>query len=66
MPYSAETRTIKGHVFTVEHQRFAWTDTDFVVKRIDVYPGDAKDPVPNPGLVHMGGFQMLLAGDIPA
>ena len=40
------------------------TDADFVVKLIDVYPGDAKDPTPNPAQVHMGGFQMLLAGDI--
>jgi uncharacterized protein len=40
------------------------TDSDFVVKVIDVYPGDSPDPVPNPQNVHMGGFQMLLAGDI--
>jgi putative CocE/NonD family hydrolase len=97
VPYSAEPRTIEGHVFMVEDQRFAWTrpdvlyyqteplteditiagpitaflnastsgtDADFVVKLIDVYPGDAKDPTPNPALVHMSGFQMLLAGDI--
>jgi predicted acyl esterase len=31
---------------------------------IDVYPGDAPDPSPNPEKVRMGGFQMLLAGDI--
>jgi hypothetical protein len=35
-----------------------------VVKLIDVYPGDAPDPSPNPQNVRMGGFQMLLAGDI--
>jgi uncharacterized protein len=40
------------------------TDSDFVVKVIDVYPGNSPDPVPNPQNVHMGGFQMLLAGDI--
>jgi predicted acyl esterase len=34
------------------------------VKVIDVYPGDAPDPSPNPENVRMGGFQMLLAGDI--
>jgi predicted acyl esterase len=34
------------------------------VKLIDVYPGDAPDPVPNPDRVRMGGFQMLLTGDI--
>ena len=97
VPYSAEIRTIEGHLFMVEDQRFAWTrpdvlyyqteplqqdltiagpitanlqvsttgtDSDFVVKLIDVYPGDAPDPKPNPQNVHMGGFQMLLAGDI--
>jgi predicted acyl esterase len=40
------------------------TDGDWVVKVIDVYPGDAPDPIPNPQNVRMGGFQMLLAGDI--
>ena len=40
------------------------TDGDWVVKVIDVYPGDAPDPKPNPQNVRMGGFQMLLAGDI--
>ena len=28
------------------------------------HKGDAPDPVPNPQQVRMGGFQMLLAGDI--
>jgi putative CocE/NonD family hydrolase len=40
------------------------TDGDWVAKLIDVYPGDAPDPVPNPQRIRMGGFQMLLAGDI--
>ena len=40
------------------------TDGDWVAKLIDVYPGDAPDPVPNPQQIRMGGFQMLLAGDI--
>jgi putative CocE/NonD family hydrolase len=97
VPYSAEIRTIEGHLFMVEDQRFAWTrpdvlyyqteplkedltiagpitadihvsttgtDSDFVVKLIDVYPENAPDPQPNPQNVRMGGFQMLLAGDI--
>jgi putative CocE/NonD family hydrolase len=97
VPYSAEIRTIEGHLFMVEDQRFAWTrpdvlsyqtdplqadltiagpitanlnvsttgtDADFVVKLIDVYPGNAPDPKPNPQNIRMGGFQMLLAGDI--
>jgi putative CocE/NonD family hydrolase len=40
------------------------TDGDWVVKLVDVYPGDAPDPQPNPDHVRMGGFQMLLTGDI--
>jgi predicted acyl esterase len=40
------------------------TDGDWVVKLIDVFPGSAPDPVPNPRGVRMGGYQMLLAGDI--
>ncbi|MCJ7564168.1 MAG: CocE/NonD family hydrolase [Candidatus Aminicenantes bacterium] len=40
------------------------TDTDWVVKLIDVYPGDAPDNTPNPKAVRMGNFQMLLAGEV--
>jgi putative CocE/NonD family hydrolase len=40
------------------------TDADWVVKLIDVFPGTTPDPTPNPQNVRMGGFQMLLAGDI--
>lgn len=39
------------------------TDADFIVKVIDVYPNDAKDPMPNPQNIKMGGYQMLLRGD---
>ncbi len=40
------------------------TDADWIVKLIDVYPGDAPDNKPNPCNVRMGGFQMLLAGEV--
>ncbi len=40
------------------------TDADWVVKVIDVYPGDAPDPKPNPLNVRMGGYQRLIRGDI--
>ncbi|MFN7925962.1 MAG: CocE/NonD family hydrolase [Bryobacteraceae bacterium] len=39
------------------------TDSDFVVKLVDVYPPDFPDPVPNPGGVRMGGFQQLVRGE---
>ena len=40
------------------------TDSDWVVKLIDVFPDDAKDPDPNPAGLRMGGYQMLLVGDL--
>ncbi|MFN8060448.1 MAG: CocE/NonD family hydrolase [Vicinamibacterales bacterium] len=40
------------------------TDGDWVVKLIDEYPDDAPDPVPNPLGLRMGGYQMLVVGDI--
>ncbi len=39
------------------------TDSDWVVKLIDVYPDDAADPVPPAPGVRMGGFQQLLRGE---
>ncbi len=39
------------------------TDSDFVVKLIDVYPSDFPDPDPNPTEVRMGGYQQLIRGE---
>ena len=40
------------------------TDSDWVVKLIDVYPEDLPDPTPNPKGVHFGGYQQLVRGDV--
>jgi putative CocE/NonD family hydrolase len=40
------------------------TDSDFVVKLIDVYPDDYPDNVPNPAGVRMAGYQQLIRGEI--
>jgi putative CocE/NonD family hydrolase len=39
------------------------TDADWIVKLIDVYPGDTSDDSPHAG-TRMGGFQMLVAGEV--
>ncbi|HEX2060190.1 MAG TPA: CocE/NonD family hydrolase [Thermoanaerobaculia bacterium] len=39
------------------------TDADFVVKLIDVYPGSAPNPDPNPTNVQLGGYQQLVRGE---
>ncbi len=39
------------------------TDSDWIVKLIDVYPADAPDPDPNPREVHMGGYEQMVRGE---
>lgn len=39
------------------------TDSDFVVKLIDVYSGDHPNPDPNPAGVQLGGYQQLVRGE---
>ncbi len=40
------------------------SDSDWVVKLIDVYPDDYPDPAVNPKQVRMGGYQQLVRGDV--
>ena len=40
------------------------TDSDWIVKLIDVYPDDYPDPTKNPTQVRMGGYQQLVRGDV--
>jgi putative CocE/NonD family hydrolase len=40
------------------------TDSDWIVKLIDVYPDDFPDPDPNPAGVRLGGYQQLVRGDV--
>ncbi len=40
------------------------TDADYVVKLIDVYPNDYPNNSPNPDDVQMGGYQMLIRGEV--
>jgi putative CocE/NonD family hydrolase len=60
----AEDLTIAGPVPVELFVSTTGTDADWVVKLIDVYPPDARDPDPNPWGVRMGGYQLLIAGDI--
>jgi len=40
------------------------TDADYVVKLIDVYPDDYPNNNPNPNNIEMGGYQMLVRGEV--
>jgi putative CocE/NonD family hydrolase len=59
-----EDITIAGPIIASLYVSTTGTDADWVVKLIDVYPGDAPDNDPNPCGVRMGDFQMLLAGEV--
>jgi putative CocE/NonD family hydrolase len=60
----AEDVTIAGPIIAHLEVSTTGTDSDFVVKLIDVFPGDFPDNEPNPTGVRMGHFQMLLAGEV--
>ena len=40
------------------------TDSDWIVKLIDVYPDDYPDPNPNPTGIRMAGYQQLIRGEV--
>jgi putative CocE/NonD family hydrolase len=58
-----EDITVAGPVSPELFVSTTGTDSDFVVKLIDVYPGDYPDPSPNPTQVQMGGYQQLVRGE---
>jgi len=59
-----EDITIAGPIIASLYVSTTETDADWIVKLIDVYPGEAPDNQPNPCGVRMGDFQMLLAGEV--
>jgi putative CocE/NonD family hydrolase len=59
-----ENITIAGPIAADLFVSTTGTDADFVVKIIDVYPNDEKDPDPNPDKVEMGGYQRLVRTEI--
>ena len=59
-----EDVSIAGPIIASLYVSTTGTDADWVVKLIDVYPGDAADIEPNPCEVRMGDFEMLLGGEV--
>ena len=55
--------TIVGPISAVLRVSTTGTDSDFVVKLVDVYPGDFPNPDPNPKQVRMGGYQQLVRAE---
>lgn len=59
-----EDLTLAGPVMANLIVSTTGTDADYVVKLIDVYPEDSPAPTPNPRNIMMGGYQMLVRGEI--
>ncbi len=59
-----EDLTLAGPIKVELFAATSGSDSDFVVKIIDVYPGDSADPEPNPTGIRMGGYQQLVRGDV--
>jgi len=55
--------TLAGPVEADLYVSTTGTDSDWVVKLIDVYPDDYPDPQENPKGVRMGGYQQLIRGE---
>jgi hypothetical protein len=55
--------TIAGPITPSLNVSTTGTDSDFVVKLIDVYPDDTPDNQPNPENIRMGGYQQLVRGE---
>jgi putative CocE/NonD family hydrolase len=62
-PALTEELTVAGPLTASLFVSTTGTDSDFVVKLIDVYPDDAPDNQPNPTGMKMGGYQMLVRGE---
>jgi putative CocE/NonD family hydrolase len=63
-PPLEDDTTIAGPIDVDLHVSTTGTDSDWVVKLIDVYPDDYPDPDPNPTRVRMGGYQQLVRGEV--
>ena len=58
-----EDVTIAGPISVQLQVSTTGTDSDWVVKLIDVYSGDFPNPDPNPAGIQMGGYQQLIRGE---
>ncbi len=56
--------TLAGPILADLNVSTTGTDSDWIVKVIDVYPNDHADPNPNPTGVRLGGYQQLVRGEV--
>ena len=59
-----EDLVLAGPLKATLHVSTTGTDADWIVKLIDVYPGNYPNPDPNPANVKLGGYQQLVRGEV--
>ena len=59
----SENVTVAGPITATLYVSTSGTDSDFIVKLIDVLPNDTPDNDANPEGVKLGGYQMLVRGE---
>lgn len=59
-----ENVTLGGPIMANLMVSTSGTDADYVVKLVDIYPDDYPNNEPNPENVQMGGYQMLVRGEV--
>ena len=56
--------TLAGPIVADLRVSTSGSDSDWIVKVIDVYPNDHPNPNPNPQEVRLGGYQQLVRGEV--
>jgi putative CocE/NonD family hydrolase len=56
--------TLAGPITASLHVSTTGTDSDWIVKVIDVYPDDHPEPNPNPAGTVLSGYQQLVRGEV--
>jgi hypothetical protein len=64
LPLLEQDVTVAGPIEVELFVSTTGTDSDWVVKLIDVYPDDYPNPDPNPLDLRMGGYQQLVRGEM--
>ena len=59
-----EDLTIAGPIGASLNVSTTGTDSDWVLKLVDVYPSEYPNPEPNPAGIQMGGYQQLVRGEL--
>lgn len=59
-----ESYTIAGPFVATLYVSTSGTDSDWIVKLIDVFPDDTPNPDPNPNRAELRGYEMLVRGDV--